>query len=494
MSTSQEQAAQIAAQHGPPYPPQDQGLGQTPSPLPDAPVCAVFLLGFILAGAAHMFLLKYNARKGRKFVICGMLFGFCFTRIFATTCRIAWSFYPKNVRIGIAAQVAVYAGIILLFLANLFFTQRIVRAQHPHIGWSKPFTIAFPALFVIIVATILCLIVGVIYSFFTLNEDSLRAVHYIQLYGETLYAIVAFLPIPIVLASSIARRKASVLNTKPIDKFGSGSMRTKVAMVLVSAIFLDLGACWRCATLYLPIHYTVDPKPWYFSKTCFYLFNFTIEWCVVATWAAMRIDKRFYIPDGAKGPFSYGGGFTFAGEPGNEKIALGNRDSMRHLTGSQVSGFQSMRTSWGASRTSLARDSRISWGGLSRDDVAAGLAEDGVKIMPYASFGGSTENVHPAHALTAADVGIEGVEAEMGWDAKSGKWALRPVSHVPPAAVGLTISRPFLHRDSQSMHSAKAESKKGDDSGTASPSASTVQTYTPVAQSQRASEEKTIDV
>ena len=67
-------------------------------------------------------------------------------------------------KIGIAAQVAVYAGSILLFLANLFFTQRIVRAQHPHVGWSKPFSISFPVLFFIIVAAIISLIVGVIYS------------------------------------------------------------------------------------------------------------------------------------------------------------------------------------------------------------------------------------------------------------------------------------------------------------------------------------------
>ena len=330
----------------------------------------------------------------------------------------------------------------MLFLANLFFTQRIIRAQHPHFGWTKPFSIAFPVLFVIIVATILSLIVGVIYSFFTLNEFTQRAVHDIQLYGETLYAIVAFLPIPLVLASTIARRHPNIRDNERIDKFGSGTMRTKVVMVLVSAVFLTLGASWRCATLYLPTAYTTDPHPWYFSKACFYIFNFTIEWCVVAFWGLMRIDKRFYIPNGAKGPFSYGGGFTFAGEPGNEKIALGNRDSMRHLVGSQASGFNSnSRISWGGSRNSMGRDSRVSWGGISREDVSAGLAEDGITVAPYAPYASVNNNSSDSIGKgggSAADVGVEGMEAEMGWDPKSGRWALRPIS----SALSLGIQRP----------------------------------------------------
>lgn len=407
-----------------------QALGETPHILPDVPISAVFLLLFIATGAGHMFLLKYNQRRGKKFVISGMLFGFCFTRIFANTMRIAWACYPTNVRLGIAENVGVYAGIILLFLGNLFFTQRIVRAQHPHIGWSKPFSIAFPILFVIIVATILMLIVGVIYSFYTLSDFTLHAVHIIQLYGETLYAIVAFLPIPIVLASCLGRRHPTVRN-KPLDKFGEGPLRIKVIIVLVSAVFLCLGASWRASILYLPATYIQQAHPWYYSKACFYLFNFTIEWCVVTAWLLVRIDKHFHIPNGAKGPYSYGGGFTFAGEPGNEKIALGHRDSMRHLTGSQYSMVNGSRVSWGGSRTSLGRSSRVSWGGISRENVSQGLAEDGFTIEPYSGFNMADNGLHEE---SAADVGVQGAEAEMGWDPKSGRWALRPISQAASVA------------------------------------------------------------
>jgi hypothetical protein len=432
-------------------------LGLAPAVLPDIPVCAVFLLLFIVGAAAHMTLFKINMHKGKKFPINAMTFGFCLTRVLATNLRIAWASHPTSVKIGISAMVFIYAGIILLFIGNLFFAQRIVRAQHPHIGWSRPFSLMLPVLMVIIVGTILCLIVSVIYSFYTLNEFSLRAIHDIQMYGETLYMIVALLPIPIVLASVLGRWR---FGEKPVDKFGQGSMRAKVVIVLIGAIFLGLGSGWRAITLYLPTRPSTSPQhPWYFSKTCFYVFNFTIEICVTFFWLLVRIDKRFYVPDGAKGPYSYGGGFTFAGEPGNEKVALGNRESVRHLTSPSSTYLPSNRGSeyYAGSRKSFTRDSRVSWGGkqtpknyniawnltdtfrrtgISRDEVAPGIAEDGFEYIPYSPF---ADDDHQLHA-SPVDVGVHGMEQEMGWDAKSGKWALRPISSLT------TVARPVSTR------------------------------------------------
>lgn len=43
--------------------------------MPDVPINTIFLLFFILGGAGHMFLLKYNGRHGKKFGINGMIFG-----------------------------------------------------------------------------------------------------------------------------------------------------------------------------------------------------------------------------------------------------------------------------------------------------------------------------------------------------------------------------------------------------------------------------------
>jgi len=401
-----------------------QALGETPSVLPDVPVNIVFLLLFVSAAAANMALFNINLRRGKKFVINGMMFGFCFTRILATIFRMAWACLRTSVKIGIAAMVCVYAGIILLFIANLFFTQRIVRAQHPSFGWSKPFTLALPILLAIIVGSVICLIVSVILSFYTLNPTSLQRIRDIEKYGETLYAVVAGLPIPIVLASTVACRARQTRQPNSVDKFGAGSMHAKIAIVLTSAVFLELGACWRAAVLYLPDPETTDRQhPWYLSEACFYIFDFTIEICVVLFWLAVRIDRRFYIPNGAHGPFSYAGGFTFAGDPGNEKVALGRKETVQQLTSSsQISTTKSNIIAWGGSQNSMARDNRIPCGVIPQDAVSAGRAENGFQVVPYAISGEQDRR-----EIMSSEVGVEGADMEMGWDPKSGKWVIRPI-------------------------------------------------------------------
>ena len=137
----------------------------------------------------------------------------------------------------------------------------------------------------------------------------------------------------------------------------------------------------------------------------------------------MRVDKSFYIPDSAKGPFSYAGGFVFAGEFGHERKSVSHQPAIQQ----ELSRPPSMnsRVSWTGSRVSRVIQqekiaNRVSWGGISREDVQIGLGEDRSEI-PYPAFAHSGE-----YGNSASD--IEGVEKEMGWDPKSGKWAVRPIS------------------------------------------------------------------
>ena len=380
---------------------------------------------------------------------------FCLTRVIATCLRIAWACHPTDIHVGIAATVFVYAGIVLLYLANLFFAQRIVRAQHPPFGWSKPFTMLFPVTFIVTIGTVLCLVAAVIVSFYTLDSYSRHAAREIQRYGATMVAIVAFLPFAIVGISSLARRHPTIRRTKTTDKFGEGSMRAKVVICLLSAALLCLGASFRAGTILtspVPIQTSTNPPrpapvPGYLSKACFYIFNFTIEVCVCLVWLGLRIDNRFHVPDGAKGAFSYAGGFVFAGEPGNEKKRASNlpnsqqalaRPSSFRLSSTSLQARErssqrpvsiSSRVSWPGSHTSKIIEqtkiaNRVSWGGVSREDVQAGVGEDKREI-PYPAF-----DLNGRYGAEAGDVAIDGVEKEMGWDPKSGQWAVRPVSTV----------------------------------------------------------------
>lgn len=327
--------------------------------------------------------------------------------------------------VGIASTIFFYAGAVLLFVANLFFAQRIVRAQHPHTGWSWPFSVALPAFIFVTVATILSLIAAIVIQFYTMDERARQASRGIQLYGSSFYAFMAFTPIPVVGLSSLARLRPPTHQNTPVDKFGEGSMRTKVVVCLLSGVLLALGAFYRAGTSYLSPIPTITPDgdpvpgPWYFSKAAFYSFNFVIEALIVWMWVITRIDKRFHVPNGATGAYSYAGGFIFAGEIGNEKREMGKGDSMRSLVGGSTS--TSKRNSWSASAKFIAAHNRMSWGGISREDVQGSLGEDGVEITPYAALVDDLE--HP-EAYNDAE------QQEMGWDPKRGKWALRPIAFV----------------------------------------------------------------
>ena len=283
-----------------PYAPRIASLGGIPNVHTDIPITSVYLFLFILGAVCHMTIFRLNQARGHKFIMSGMLFGFCMARTVTCIMRIVWACRQTNVRVGIAAQVFVAAGVVLLFLINLIFAQRIVRAAHPHSGWHPALSWFFKALYVLIVLTLLMLISAVVQSYYTLNANTRRIDRDIQLYGSTLYSVIGFLPIPLVIGGLIIPRKTRV------EKFGSGRFRTKIFILLTATTLLCLGASFRCGIGYLKPHPITHPA-WYHSKVCFYIFNFTVEILVIFLYVAVRVDQRFWIPNGSRGAGDYAG-------------------------------------------------------------------------------------------------------------------------------------------------------------------------------------------
>ncbi|GAB7346768.1 hypothetical protein MBLNU459_g1870t2 [Dothideomycetes sp. NU459] len=376
------------------------------------------MLLYIGAGAINQYFLISNKKKGRKFGFCGMMFGLCMIRLVTCSLRIAWACYPTSIRLGIAAQIFTDIGVVLLYFVNLFFAQRIVRAQHPHFGWTKLFAPLIPLLCLLVVLTIISLVVTSIQSFYTQSANTHRIDRDIELYGGTTFAAIAFIPFILVVLSCLLPKGV-------IDNFGAGTLRAKVTIVLVSATILTVAASFKAGTSYFQPPLLSEPEAWYFNRGVFYGFGFATEIVVLYFYAAVRVDRRFIVPDGAKGPFSYAGGFTFAGEAGNEKRQLGQRDSTRNLTGSSPSIAQSWggRSSVSNLRKSPSRQSVISWGGLTQADTEVALGEDGEEIVPYSAIDDAGDLTVPTP--------IAGAEQELGYDVKSGKWILRSVSSIP---------------------------------------------------------------
>ena len=285
-----------------PYPSMKAALGGLPTVGVDVPICSVFLLLFLLGAISHLTIYMMNKRRGHRFIISGMMFGFCMARIVTQVMRIVWACYPRNVSIAIAANVFVAAGVVLLFIINVLFAQRIIRAGHPRSGWHPIFHWAFIAIYILIVLSLIMLITSVIQSSFTLNDNTKRIDRDILLYGQTFYTVIAFLPIPLVVGALLVPRK------QRLEKFGSGRWRHKIYILLASSTLLCLGAAFRTGANYAGGERPRDKPAGYQSKACFYIFNFVVEIIVIIGYVVLRVDTRFWVPNGSHAPGDYSRG------------------------------------------------------------------------------------------------------------------------------------------------------------------------------------------
>lgn len=298
---------------GPPYAPKTAAIGGVPSIGVDVPICAVFLLLFMIGAAANMTILQLNLRRGHKFLMSGLLFGFCMARIVTQIMRIVWACYPEDVSVAIAATIFVSAGVLILFLINLVFAQRILRAAHPHFGWHRAMHYSFLVMYILILLMLIMLITATVQSFYTLNTNWKRIDGDLQRTGSTYFMAISFAPIPMVILGLIIPRKTR------LEKFGRGHWRTKIWILLASSVLLCLGASFRLGTAFK------HPRPrdqpaWYDAKWCFYFFNFTLEITVVYLYLVLRVDQRFYVPDKSRGPGDYSADY---GEKSQEKSERG---------------------------------------------------------------------------------------------------------------------------------------------------------------------------
>ncbi|TVY46523.1 hypothetical protein LOCC1_G003669 [Lachnellula occidentalis] len=316
-----------------PYPPTTAGLGGSPTKTLDDPITAVFLFLFLCGAITHMTILQINITRGKKFLMSGMTFGFCTARIVACTMRLVWSTHPTNISIAIAAQIFIAAGVIVLFIINLIFTQRVLRACHPHWAWTRSFSLAFKLYYASIVIMLIALITCTVQSFYTLSHNTRRIDRDVQLVGTTYFAAAAFMPLPLLLLVGVLPKQSRV------EKFGQGRFRTKVYVLVFSALLLSLGAAFRAGIAYVP-------KPaahpaWYHSKACFYIFNFTIEFTIVALYAVIRVDKRFHVPNGSHGAGDYSGGaqrLSLADRVMSEEMVFDDEPSIDATTAEKRNG------------------------------------------------------------------------------------------------------------------------------------------------------------
>ncbi|KAF1927869.1 uncharacterized protein M421DRAFT_392484 [Didymella exigua CBS 183.55] len=282
----------------PPYPPTAWALGGAPVKEVDIPAQTVFLFLFMIGAAIHMKIFQKNRARGHRFWFNLFIFFFCVSRVLTSILRLASTAQSQNVELAIAASIFVAAGVLIIFIINLIFAMRLVRSLHPRLGWHPAFGIIFRLLCILTGATIIMIIAGTVQSFFTLDPGAKATDRSLQLYGSTFLAIIATLPLPIVILSLL-------IPYSPPDRFGAGRLRTKVIVLLVSTTLLSIGAWYRCGSIWAPLIPRSQPLPGYLGKSPFYIFNFFVEIQTVLMYAILRVDLRYHIPNGAKGVGSY---------------------------------------------------------------------------------------------------------------------------------------------------------------------------------------------
>lgn len=138
-----------------------------------------------------------------------------------------------------------------------------------------------------------------IISFFSVgNIDRLEATENLLKFGSSWNTWLSVFPVLLVTAC------LSVPGPQP-EKFGTGSQRVKVAMLYLASLLLITGQSIRLYAVFnkeLPGTTNV-----LYGKAVFYTTGFMFEIIVVALYAALRVDLRFHIPNGASGPGDYSG-------------------------------------------------------------------------------------------------------------------------------------------------------------------------------------------
>lgn len=235
---------------------------------------------------------KMNMRKGYKFFFNIFLLQFSMARILTCALRIGSATHPSNISLAIASNIFVNAGILMVYIINLIFAQRILRARQPELGWHPLLRLAFKILYMLIAVALVLLITFIVISFYTLDLELRETARKVQLAGITYFLVFAALPLVVLAITHILP-----VSTRA-ESFGKGSMRSKALIVAVSASLCTLGAGFKAGANWETPRPASDPA-WYQKKAAFWVFLFAIEVVILYFFLAVRIDQRFWVPNGS---------------------------------------------------------------------------------------------------------------------------------------------------------------------------------------------------
>ncbi|KAK4159576.1 hypothetical protein QBC43DRAFT_272130 [Cladorrhinum sp. PSN259] len=271
---------------GPPYPSPTLPIGLTPTPIPDIPLCATFILLYLVYIPLNLVLSPHDLYSRPIFTV--ILTVFPVLRIVSLALRIVWSLDRSNLKLEISATVFSFAGVVLLYILDLLSARRYVRdyavfGYRPIVKGVFRFGIAL-----IIISLIMGIIVTANVYFVPRDnnrEEVLKECRDVALVAGTILAVLAFVPV-LVVAVVICFKAGDVVG---IEK---RRYRARTELLLSTAALLSLEAGFRVGSAYAAR--PVGEKPgWYESKAAFYCLTYLLELLVIYSLLAARLDGRF---------------------------------------------------------------------------------------------------------------------------------------------------------------------------------------------------------
>ncbi|KAJ8098657.1 hypothetical protein POJ06DRAFT_257633 [Lipomyces tetrasporus] len=323
--------------------PAEAALAARPAMFGDYPVrkhdiagSVVCIVCFLVLAVVNMTMLRRNLARGHKFIPSGAMFGLCMARIITFSMRLAYTTHPTNINISIAANIFLAAGVVILFILNILFSQRVFTSRHPSLAYvGSLFYTVMRAFYISVIVFLIVLIVttGVYYH---TNHTVQQGISQFRKVAMVYFVVSAFLPIPIVAAaywiprsekdetwpvhyahwierysglySPDPRRKPSAAEfyaeipqgetRRPVHVIPPperGARQVSVALILIAAVILTFATAVRTASSFVVV--SLLEKPWYDYRVTMYLCIALAELLVEIMWIVGRVDLKFYIPD-----------------------------------------------------------------------------------------------------------------------------------------------------------------------------------------------------
>ena len=261
----------------PPYAVPIAQLGGLPKIIPDVPILAVFLSYYSIASLLCLLSIYQAVRSHQPCTLSLLMYLFSGERVVACAMRIAWAYRIANVRIAVASQILLQAGVILLYLMNVIIAGRVLRTLFGHRSWLRSI---LAALSIMTISSLVMVITAIIVSVFTLEERSRDACLDVQRAAATYFVLLTTAPM-MMLAACLKHKYNQV----------DGRLRSILALTAMSALLCMIMAGFKAGVIWETPRPIFSPA-WYHSNICLYALGFGPEVLDLTMLFMARVDVR----------------------------------------------------------------------------------------------------------------------------------------------------------------------------------------------------------